>query len=133
MVKDGRKLYVNLSATLLPDKKRILISTKDIGVMMEHQQQLEFLAHYDALTGLPKRILESDRLQQGIIQSQRRETRLAVLYLDLDGFKSVNDTNGHSVGDQLLIGLSARMKQALREGDTLARLGGDEFVAIGYK
>lgn len=130
MVKDGRKLYVNLSATLLPDKKRILISTKDIGVMMEHQQQLEFLAHYDALTGLPNRILESDRLQQGIIQSQRRETRLAVLYLDLDGFKSVNDTNGHSIGDQLLIGLSARMKQALREGDTLARLGGDEFVAI---
>ncbi|MCK9373707.1 MAG: diguanylate cyclase [Sulfuricurvum sp.] len=130
IVKDGKQLYINMTATLLPDKKRILVSTKDVSAMNLHAQQLEFLAHYDALTGLPNRILESDRLHQGMIQTQRRKERLAVLYLDLDGFKHINDTYGHSVGDQLLIALSARMKQSLREGDTLARLGGDEFVAI---
>ncbi|HZF70342.1 diguanylate cyclase domain-containing protein [Sulfuricurvum sp.] len=130
VVKDGKKLYINMTATLLPDKQRILITTKDISAMKEHARQLEHLAHYDPLTGLPNRILESDRLQQGMFQTQRRGERLAVFYLDLDGFKQVNDSYGHDVGDQLLISLSARMKQALREGDTLSRLGGDEFVAI---
>ncbi|MDD2267357.1 sensor domain-containing diguanylate cyclase [Sulfuricurvum sp.] len=130
VVKDGKRLYINMTATLLPDKQRILITTKDISAMKEHARQLEHLAHYDPLTGLPNRILESDRLQQGMFQTQRRGERLAVFYLDLDGFKQVNDSYGHDVGDQLLISLSARMKQALREGDTLSRLGGDEFVAI---
>ena len=130
IVKGGKKLYINMTATLLPDQQRVLISTKDISTMKEHQRQLENIAHYDALTGLPNRTLETDRLNQGMIQAQRRKMRLAVLYLDLDGFKDVNDSYGHFVGDQLLIALSARMKQALREGDTLARLGGDEFVAI---
>ena len=130
VVKDGKQLYINMTATLMPDKQRVLVSTKDISAMKEHARQLEFLAHYDALTGLPNRILESDRLRQGMIQTQRRGERLAVVYLDLDGFKAVNDNYGHTIGDQLLIDLSARMKHALREGDTLARLGGDEFVAI---
>lgn len=130
IMKNGKRLYVNMAATLLPDKQRILISTKDIGVMKKYQRQLEYIAHYDALTGLPNRILESDRLHQGMVQAQRHKTKLAVIYLDLDGFKAVNDTYGHSVGDQLLVALSRRMQQALREGDTLARLGGDEFVAI---
>lgn len=130
VVKDGKQLYINMTATLLPDKQRVLVSTKDITAMKEHARQLEYIAHYDALTGLPNRILEADRLQQGMIQTLRRGEQLAVLYLDLDGFKAVNDTYGHGVGDQLLIGLSTRMKQTLREGDTLCRLGGDEFVAI---
>ena len=130
IVKEGKKLYINMAGTLFPDKQRILISTKDISSIKEHARELEFLAHYDALTGLPNRILESDRLHQGMIQMQRRGMLLTVLYLDLDGFKAVNDTYGHLVGDKLLIGLSARMNLALREGDTLARLGGDEFVAI---
>lgn len=102
----------------------------DITSMKEHQRQLEHIAHYDALTHLPNRILLADRLQQAIAQSVRRNLSLAVVFLDLDGFKAVNDTHGHQVGDELLITVSQRMKTALREGDTLARIGGDEFLAV---
>ncbi|MDD4854533.1 MAG: PAS domain S-box protein [Sulfuricurvum sp.] len=130
IVKDGKRLTINITATLLPDKKRVLITTKDITEMKEHEHQLEYIAHYDALTGLPNRVLKSDRLRQAMIHAERRNEKIAVVYLDLDGFKQVNDRYGHSIGDQLLIALSTRMKQALREGDTLSRLGGDEFVAI---
>ena len=102
----------------------------DITALKEHENELEHIAHYDALTGLPNRVLLADRLRQGMAQALRRGQRLAVAYLDLDGFKAVNDHHGHEVGDQLLMTLAGSMKQALREGDTLARLGGDEFVAI---
>ena len=102
----------------------------DITALKEHQNQLEHMAHFDALTGLPNRLLLSDRLRQGMASAERRAQTLAVVYLDLDGFKSVNDLHGHEVGDQLLIALASRMKQGLREGDTLARIGGDEFVAV---
>lgn len=102
----------------------------DITSQKKHEQQLEHIAHYDALTGLPNRVLKSDRLRQAMIHAERRNEKIAVVYLDLDGFKQVNDRYGHLIGDQFLIALSARMKQALREGDTLSRLGGDEFVAI---
>jgi diguanylate cyclase (GGDEF)-like protein len=102
----------------------------DITAIKEHQQQLEHIAHFDALTSLPNRVLLADRLQQALIHSQRRGQLVAVAYLDLDGFKLINDTHGHQAGDQLLIGVTSNMKQALREDDTLARLGGDEFVAV---
>jgi diguanylate cyclase (GGDEF)-like protein/PAS domain S-box-containing protein len=102
----------------------------DITTIKEHQKQLEHIAHYDALTDLPNRVLLADRLHQAMVQAQRRRQLLAVAYLDLDGFKEINDTYGHSAGDQLLISVSANMKSALRQGDTLARLGGDEFVAV---
>ena len=102
----------------------------DITAAKEQQRQLEHIAHYDPLTQLPNRVLLADRLHQGMAQTQRRGQRLAVVFLDLDGFKAVNDQHGHMAGDQLLITVASRMKQALREGDTLARLGGDEFVAV---
>ena len=102
----------------------------DITPLKEHERQLEHIAHYDALTTLPNRVLLADRMHQSMTQAQRRGKRLAVAYLDLDGFKAVNDRHGHEAGDQLLMAVAARMKQALREGDTLARLGGDEFVAV---
>jgi diguanylate cyclase (GGDEF)-like protein/PAS domain S-box-containing protein len=102
----------------------------DITTIKEHQAQLEHIAHFDALTNLPNRVLLADRLQQAMVQSQRRNHLLAVAYLDLDGFKQVNDTHGHDVGDQLLIAVAGAIKQALREADTLARIGGDEFVAV---
>lgn len=102
----------------------------DITAMKEHEEYLEHIAYYDALTNLPNRVLLSDRMQQSMVQSLRRARPLAVVFLDLDGFKAINDTHGHAVGDRLLITLSSRMKAALREGDTLSRIGGDEFVAL---
>lgn len=102
----------------------------DVTSVKLHQQQLERMAHYDPLTGLPNRLLLADRLHQAILQSQRRGQALAVAFMDLDGFKAVNDQYGHDMGDHLLIALAQRLKLVLREGDTLARLGGDEFVVL---
>lgn len=102
----------------------------DITQIKEHQSELEHIAHYDGLTALPNRILLTDRLLQAMRKCKRRGQSMAVVYLDLDGFKTVNDTHGHAVGDQLLIAVSNRMQQVLREGDTLARIGGDEFVVV---
>jgi diguanylate cyclase (GGDEF)-like protein/PAS domain S-box-containing protein len=102
----------------------------DITTFKEQQRQLEHLAHFDALTELPNRVLLADRLHQGMVQAQRRGQMLALVFLDLDGFKRLNDDHGHQVGDHMLTTLASRMTQALREGDTLARVGGDEFVAV---
>ena len=102
----------------------------DITLIKEHQEQLEHIAHYDALTNLPNRVLLADRLSQAMLQCGRHKQSLAVVFLDLDGFKVVNDTHGHDRGDELLIALSVRMKEAFREGDSLARIGGDEFIAV---
>jgi diguanylate cyclase (GGDEF)-like protein/PAS domain S-box-containing protein len=102
----------------------------DISEAKQHEQRLEYLAHYDALTGLPNRVLLADRLRQSMAQCERRGGSLAVAFLDLDGFKTINDRFGHNVGDDLLLALAQRMKSVLRDGDTLARLGGDEFVAV---
>lgn len=102
----------------------------EISAIKAYEQQLEQMARYDSLTGLPNRTLVTDRLQQAMIQHERRELCLAVAFIDLDGFKEVNDTHGHDVGDKLLRELAARMRHALREGDTIGRLGGDEFIAL---
>ncbi len=102
----------------------------DITSAKNHQQELERIARYDSLTKLPNRALLAERLEQALVQSQRRGQHLAVVFIDLDGFKAVNDTHGHEAGDHLLITLAERMRTALRDGDILARLGGDEFVAV---
>ncbi len=102
----------------------------DITALKTHEEQLQYNAQHDALTGLPNRVLLGARMDEAMTQASRRGQRLAVLYLDLDGFKEVNDRHGHTVGDQLLMALAVRLRNAMREGDTLARLGGDEFVAV---
>jgi diguanylate cyclase (GGDEF)-like protein/PAS domain S-box-containing protein len=105
----------------------LVITNKEL---VAYRSKLERIAHYDVLTNLPNRVLLADRLSQAMIQSQRRNRLLAIAFIDLDGFKVVNDTHGHNVGDQLIVALSKRMNEALREGDTLARIGGDEFIAV---
>lgn len=102
----------------------------DVTQRRQHEQQILQAAYYDLLTALPNRKLMFDRLRQAMLHAERIQQLIAVAFIDLDGFKAVNDSFGHKVGDQLLVMLAQRMKEALRESDTLARLGGDEFVAI---
>ena len=102
----------------------------DITLLKRQQEQLERMAYHDALTGLPNRALLTDRLQLAMARADRHGHRLAVAYIDLDGFKAVNDTYGHATGDRLLTSIAGRMTSVIREEDTLARLGGDEFVAV---
>jgi diguanylate cyclase (GGDEF)-like protein/PAS domain S-box-containing protein len=110
--------------------KQYVSLSSDITSIKEYESQLENIAYHDALTGLPNRLLLHDRLRHGMLQCKRRKDMLALVYLDLDGFKSINDRYGHAMGDALLIGIAANIKRVLREGDTLARLGGDEFIIL---
>ena len=102
----------------------------DITQSKEQQHALEMMAHYDVLTQLPNRTLFADRFKQAIAHSNRNNSLLAVVFLDLDGFKPVNDTYGHEAGDQLLIEVSARIQSCIRQDDTASRLGGDEFALL---
>lgn len=112
------------------ETRNYIAQFSDITTLKEYQNQLERIAHYDSLTGLPNRLLLADRMLQAMAQAPRQGHHIAIVYLDLDGFKSVNDAHGHDLGDRLLAILASRMTQTLRDGDTLARLGGDEFVAV---
>ena len=94
------------------------------------EQRVAHMAHHDALTGLPNRVLLRDRIQQAIAQAHRNGTQLAVLFLDLDRFKTINDSLGHQLGDRLLQSVASRILVCVREGDTVSRVGGDEFVIV---
>lgn len=106
------------------------ILQKDIARRKEAEDKIQHLAYYDLLTNLPNRRLLIDRLQHTLAVSARHHNHGAVLFIDLDHFKTLNDTKGHSVGDMLLVEVAKRLKSCMRSGDTLARLGGDEFVVI---
>ncbi len=131
--RSGRQLHVEASVkyvTLLNGQNLYQLLFRDISERKQAAQLIERLAYTDQLTGLANRPLLGDRLHQAMTLARRRGNTLAVVFLDLDGFKAVNDTHGHATGDLLLRALANRMKEGLREGDTLARLGGDEFVAV---
>lgn len=102
----------------------------DITHIRENEEQVRRMAYYDPLTRLPNRRLLEDRLALAIRHARRQRQRLAVIFIDLDHFKQVNDTLGHAIGDELLLCVSQRLQASLREDDTLARLGGDEFIAL---
>ncbi|MHA4870756.1 bifunctional diguanylate cyclase/phosphodiesterase [Duganella sp. PWIR1] len=102
----------------------------DITKAKESQEKLDHLAHHDPLTALPNRLLFHDRLQHALLRASRDGEQLALLFIDLDRFKNVNDTLGHHIGDELLKQVAKALQDRLREGDTLARLGGDEFIVL---
>ncbi|MCU7846766.1 MAG: EAL domain-containing protein [Candidatus Thiodiazotropha sp. (ex Lucinoma kastoroae)] len=102
----------------------------DVTDRKKAEAELELIAHYDSLTGLPNRLLKTDRLRQAIAHSKRNGTCVGVCYLDLDGFKPINDRYGHDIGDLILIEIGQRLKNTLRDEDTVSRIGGDEFALI---
>lgn len=102
----------------------------DITERKENEQRIHYLAHYDVTTGLPNRALFNDRLRQSVLAAKRYQANLALLFIDLDKFKPVNDRYGHDTGDQLLKEVAQRIRGCIRESDTAARIGGDEFVLL---
>lgn len=131
MRKNGEKIWVDLNGVQLSDKtEESLWMLVDITAMKRQQDAIEQIAFHDTLTGLPNRLLLSDRLEQALAQAERSQHMLAVCYLDLDGFKPINDTYGHDIGDILLKEVASRLEASIRANDTAGRLGGDEFVLL---
>nr|WP_314628754.1 PAS domain S-box protein [uncultured Noviherbaspirillum sp.] len=132
--KDGQAYASLLSVSVIADAagkvQNYVALIADITPLRAKQEELERLLHFDPLTKLANRILLGDRLQQAMYLAHRNGQSAAVLYLDLDCFKQINDKHGHDVGDKVLIAVSHNMKAAIRETDTLARMGGDEFVLV---
>jgi len=132
--KDGELFWESESISpIFDDKGRITHFVgvrEDVTLHKEEEDNLNFQANYDALTSLPNRLCALDRLRQAVNQAQRHDHRVALLFLDLDHFKHINDTLGHEAGDQVLKLLATRLNNCLRDTDTLARLGGDEFLLV---
>ncbi|MHB9132754.1 MAG: putative bifunctional diguanylate cyclase/phosphodiesterase [Armatimonadota bacterium] len=131
---DGQLAHYELRITPLFDQHHDVIGrlvvTHDITERKRAEEHLNFLAYYDDLTGLPNRFLFTDRLQNILARTHRRYSLIAVMFIDLDRFKEVNDSLGHNIGDKLLCEVARRLTECVREGDTVARMGGDEFVLI---
>ncbi len=132
--RDGRRLWVQVTVDLLRAENgapvEILGITRDISDHKEMELRLTELAHTDSLTGLPNRRLFFDRLEERLRLARRQEQPLALLFLDLDGFKVINDSHGHLVGDEVLRAVADRLATVVRESDSLARVAGDEFTVL---
>jgi diguanylate cyclase (GGDEF)-like protein/PAS domain S-box-containing protein len=123
IILDGEEVF-HISIRDISEKKRVE------AALIEQKNILHYQAHHDALTDLPNRILFNDRLEHGINRAKHNSSMLALLFIDLDHFKKINDTLGHHIGDEVLITVADRLKKKIRKEDTLARLGGDEFTVI---
>lgn len=123
-------LTINRITNIDNETEYFIAVFSDITNLKESQRKVEFLATHDALTGLPNRNLFQDRLENAVTRCKRNRSSLAVMFIDLDDFKSINDTLGHDIGDQLLIKVARKLQNLVRDIDTVSRLGGDEFTIV---
>jgi diguanylate cyclase (GGDEF)-like protein/PAS domain S-box-containing protein len=134
VARDGREFIVEASAAPIRDGGTVplgaVLICRDVSDNRRLQERVTWQATHDVLTHLPNRSLLTDRLHQAIAQARRQQTLLAVCYLDLDGFKPINDSYGHDVGDRILVSVGERLSALIRGSDTVARIGGDEFVLL---
>ena len=132
--KRGKRYAARISIAVVKDEagvvQQYVAMVSDITQRKLDEEKITYQANYDQLTNLPNRTLFMDRLTRRVLESKRSKTSVGLMFVDLDGFKAVNDTLGHDAGDQLLIEASRRLEKCVREADTVARLGGDEFTVI---
>ena len=132
--KNGELFWENVTLSAIKNKENVsthyLAIKEDISMRKDYEERLLYQASYDKLTNLPNRTLAYDRIQQAIVNAIRENEKLALLYMDFDHFKNINDTLGHSAGDEFLTYMAGRLKACVRDFDTVARLGGDEFLIM---
>jgi diguanylate cyclase (GGDEF)-like protein/PAS domain S-box-containing protein len=131
--KDGKLILARCAAKAIAPwdlTRGVVWVVEDVTEQRADAARIAFLAHHDQLTGLPNRILLADRMRVAIAHAIRNRVSCGVMFLDLDKFKTINDTLGHAIGDELLVEVSRRLKACVRDSDTVARIGGDEFVVV---
>jgi diguanylate cyclase (GGDEF)-like protein len=130
--RSGRRIPVEILGRRLryQGQEQRMVVVRDITARKQAQERIEFLALHDPLTELPNRLYLNDYLPRTLAQARRQRTGVAVMFIDLDGFKPVNDTYGHDAGDALLCAVAGRLRDAVRQSDLVARLGGDEFLVV---
>ncbi len=132
--KRGKRYAARISIAAVKDDEGVVqqyvAMVADITKQKLDEEKITYQANYDQLTGLPNRTLFMDRLTRRVLEGKRSKTSVGLMFVDLDGFKAINDTLGHDAGDQLLVSASRRLEKCIREADTVARLGGDEFTVI---
>ena len=132
--RDQSEISIEDSAAPIHDRSGSItgavIVFHDVGISRAMTEEMAHLAQHDGLTDLPNRMLLTDRVNRAIARARRNNTRVAVMYLDLDGFKHINDSLGHALGDKMLQSVATRLVSCVRSSDTVSRLGGDEFVVL---
>lgn len=128
--KDGSVVHILWSARWSEDDRVRIGVARNVTALVQAEEELRFLAHHDPLTGLTNRSLFNDRLETALSAAHRHQSSLALLFVDINNFKSINDTHGHAMGDRVLRMIARRLESCVRETDTVARMGGDEFTVL---